>query len=75
MSRHDGLDDFIVISQQDVGGKIEGSSIKAKEKEASTADVDDPLSTTPMPRYNSMLSILRNSLYMLVNLSISAHNY
>jgi len=29
------------------------------------ADSDDPLLTTPMPRYNAMLATLRNTLYML----------
>ena len=31
------------------------------------ADSDDPLSTTPMPRYNVMLATLRNTLYMLAH--------
>ena len=29
-------------------------------------DSDDPLLTTPMPRYNAMLAVLRNTLYMHV---------
>lgn len=29
-------------------------------------DLDDPTLTTPMPRYNAMLAILRNMLYMYV---------
>jgi hypothetical protein len=29
-------------------------------------DQDDPLLTTPMPRYNAMLAVLRNTLYMHV---------
>jgi hypothetical protein len=29
-------------------------------------DPDDPLLTTPMPRYNAMLAVLRNTLYMHV---------
>jgi hypothetical protein len=28
------------------------------------ADPDDPNLTTPMPRYNAMLAVLRNTLYM-----------
>ena len=35
--------------------------------EKTVAGADDPLSTTPMPRYNAMLAILRNTLYMLVH--------
>ena len=31
-----------------------------------SAELDDPASTTPMPRYNAMLAILRNMLYMSV---------
>ena len=29
-------------------------------------DPDDPLLSTPMPRYNAMLAVLRNTLYMHV---------
>lgn len=29
-------------------------------------DPDDPDLTTPLPRYNAMLSVLRNTLYMYV---------
>jgi len=29
-------------------------------------DPDDPLLSTPMPRYNAMLAVLRNTLYMFV---------
>jgi hypothetical protein len=29
-------------------------------------DPDDPLLSTPMPRYNAMLAVLRNTLYMQV---------
>lgn len=28
------------------------------------ADSNDPLLSTPMPRYNAMLAILKNTLYM-----------
>lgn len=34
---------------------------------SNVAEDDDPLLTTPMPRYNAMLAILRNTLYMLVH--------
>jgi hypothetical protein len=37
------------------------------EKGAIDGDIDDALSTTPMPRYNAMLAILRNTLYMLAH--------
>jgi hypothetical protein len=37
----------------------------AAEVEPET-DPDDPLLSTPMPRYNAMLSVLRNTLYMYV---------
>ena len=30
---------------------------------------EDPLLSTPMPRYNAMLSVLRNTLYMYVSIS------
>ena len=30
------------------------------------SDPDDPLLSTPMPRYNAMLAVLRNTLYMYV---------
>ena len=29
-------------------------------------DLDDPLLTIPLPRYNAMLAVLRNTLYMFV---------
>jgi hypothetical protein len=29
-------------------------------------DPDDPLLSTPIPRYNAMLAVLRNTLYMYV---------
>ncbi|KAI0041460.1 galactose oxidase [Auriscalpium vulgare] len=32
--------------------------------EPETVDPDDPLLTTPMPRYNAMLAVLRNTLYI-----------
>lgn len=37
-------------------------------------DLDDPLLTTPLPRYNAMLAALRNTLYMYVNPSSSLTN-
>ena len=30
-------------------------------------DPDDPLKTVPLTRYNAMLAILKNTLYMLVS--------
>ena len=49
----------------------ETKKYEAKEKEKSgpidmTADVEDPLLTTPIPRYNTMLAVLKNTLYMYV---------
>ena len=29
-------------------------------------DPDDPMLTVPLPRYNAMLAVLRNTLYMYV---------
>lgn len=29
-----------------------------------SADPEDPTLTTPLPRYNAMLAVLRNTLYM-----------
>lgn len=37
--------------------------ISAQAPENKT-DPDDPLLTTPLPRYNTMLAVLRNTLYM-----------
>ncbi|KAF7322962.1 Galactose oxidase [Mycena chlorophos] len=34
------------------------------EVEAPEVDPDDPIWTTPLPRYNAMLSVLRNTLYI-----------
>jgi len=39
------------------------------EVEPETA-LDDPLLSTPMPRYNAMLAVLRNTLYMYVFMKI-----
>ena len=36
-------------------------------------DPDDPLLSTPMPRYNAMLAVLRNTLYMQVLTSLYFH--
>ena len=33
-------------------------------------DSEDPLLSTPMPRYNAMLAVLRNTLYMYVSKSL-----
>lgn len=30
-------------------------------------DPDDPMLTVPLPRYNAMLAVLRNTLYMCVS--------
>lgn len=37
-------------------------------------DVDDPYSTLPIPRYNAMLAVLKNTLYMWVS-SISSSEF
>jgi hypothetical protein len=44
------------------------SAVAATPQPLPVADVDpdDPLLSTPLPRFNAMLSILRNTLYMLV---------
>jgi hypothetical protein len=34
---------------------------------ASEIDSDDPNLTAPLPRYNAMLAVLRNTLYMFVS--------
>ena len=36
-------------------------------------DPDDPLLSTPMPRYNAMLAVLRNTLYMHVSTSLYSY--
>lgn len=38
-------------------------------------DPDDPALTVPMGRYNSMLAILRNTLYMLVKVVVRMFPY
>jgi hypothetical protein len=38
----------------------------AAEEPELEPDPDDPLLSTPMPRYNAMLAVLRNTLYMYV---------
>jgi hypothetical protein len=45
----------------------------AAEPEAEL-DPDDPLLSTPMPRYNAMLAVLRNTLYMHVSTNLYSHN-
>jgi hypothetical protein len=48
----------------------ETKKAEAKEKTGPidmTADVEDPLLTTPIPRYNTMLAVLKNTLYMYVS--------
>ncbi|TEB35122.1 galactose oxidase, partial [Coprinellus micaceus] len=45
----------------------ETKKAEAKEKTGHidmTADVEDPLLTTPIPRYNTMLAVLKNTLYI-----------
>jgi hypothetical protein len=36
-------------------------------------DPDDPLLSTPMPRYNAMLAVLRSTLYMHVSTTLYSH--
>jgi hypothetical protein len=38
-------------------------------------DPDDPLLSTPMPRYNAMLAVLRSTLYMHVITNLHSHNF
>jgi len=42
-------------------------------KPESERDPDDPLLSTPMPRYNAMLAVLRSTLYMHVPTTLYAH--
>lgn len=37
---------------------------------ADDLDPDDPNLTIPLPRYNAMLAVLRNTLYMYVPISV-----
>jgi hypothetical protein len=39
----------------------------------SERDPDDPLLSTPMPRYNAMLAVLRSTLYMHVPTTLYSH--
>ncbi len=36
-------------------------------------DPDDPILTTPLPRYNAMLAVLRNTLFMSVSIPSGCH--
>ncbi|KAF9558179.1 galactose oxidase [Agrocybe pediades] len=44
--------------------KDKGKTVSVTGAEEGAVDVDDPLSTTPLPRYNAMLAVLRNTLYI-----------
>ena len=54
------------VCQEDDDEDNEGAQ-KAETAEVELeADPDDPLLSTPIPRYNAMLAVLRNTLYMYV---------
>lgn len=38
-------------------------------------DLEDPNGTIPLPRYNAMLAVLRNTLYMFVHFNFSPSNF
>ncbi|KAF5315232.1 hypothetical protein D9619_006973 [Psilocybe cf. subviscida] len=44
--------------------KEESSKAPISSADADGAEVDDPLLTMPLPRYNTMLAVLRNTLYI-----------
>lgn len=45
---------------EDGGSTAVGSQIGVD----ASAGIEDPLLTTPLPRYNAMLAVLKNTLYM-----------
>ena len=45
----------------------------AKAEPETERDPDDPMLSTPMPRYNAMLAVLRSTLYMHVSPTLYSH--
>ncbi|EGN92555.1 hypothetical protein SERLA73DRAFT_117156 [Serpula lacrymans var. lacrymans S7.3] len=50
----------VVLPQKD----LKGSSIKLASTVDTETDTDDPMLSLPLPRYNAMLAVLRNTLYI-----------
>jgi hypothetical protein len=61
------------VRQDDDDNEGEDTQKTAATELQTEPDPDDPLLTTPMPRYNAMLAVLRNTLYMHVFI-ISYHD-
>ncbi len=59
-----------VAPRDDDDDEAERAAVPEPELEP---DPEDPLLSTPMPRYNAMLAVLRNTLYMYVSTGISPH--
>ena len=51
-------------SEDDNDQRNDNNTSNENENENENEDIDDPLKSTPLPRYNPMLAILRNTLYM-----------
>jgi hypothetical protein len=51
----------------------EDAQKRAAAEPETELDPDDPLLSTPMPRYNAMLAVLRNTLYMHVLTNLYSH--
>lgn len=45
---------------------------RGKARTRGELDPEDPDSTIPLPRYNAMLAVIRNTLYMSVSLTMSS---
>lgn len=52
------------IQETDKKAVREKATHKAPAAAEDAVDADDPELTRPMPRYNAMLAVLRNTLYM-----------
>lgn len=51
-----------VVGESDCDSEVEGGGEDAEE-----VDEDEPSGTIPIARYNAMLAVLRNTLYMFVS--------
>lgn len=61
-------------TREDGGGDDDDDTQKGATAEPETErDSDDPLLSTPMPRYNAMLAVLRSTLYMHVTTTLHSH--
>lgn len=71
VSRHEWREEENEDFNEDGSTTVAAEVVAPAEPEI---DADDPILTTPLPRYNAMLAVLRNTLYIYGGIYESAHH-